>query len=142
MDWFGYVFSDKRMKSPPAFDALNGSSGENNLFGTDTENNRHFTLYSAERSANKDLNLADPQIVKRMNPMHYLDNPNAAEHWRIRVGTADRDTSLAISAILAIKLQMAGKNVNYETPWNVPHSGDYDVNELFLWADELVKGKK
>ncbi|EEY10212.1 alpha/beta superfamily hydrolase [Mannheimia haemolytica serotype A2 str. OVINE] len=58
------------------------------------------------------------------------------------MGTADRDTSLAISAILAIKLQMAGKNVNYETPWNVPHSGDYDVNELFLWADELVKGKK
>ncbi|STY62836.1 Uncharacterised protein [Mannheimia haemolytica] len=142
VDWFGYVFSDKRMKSPPAFDALNGSSGENNLFGTETENNRHFTLYSAERSANKDLNLAEPQIVKRMNPMHYLDNPNAAEHWRIRVGTADRDTSLAISAILAIKLQMAGKNVSYETPWNVPHSGDYDVDELFQWADELVKGKK
>lgn len=141
VDWFGYVFSDKRMKSPPAFDALNATSGENNLFGTATENNRHFTLYSAERSSNQSINLADPQIVKRMNPMYYLDNPNAAEHWRIRVGTADRDTSLAISAILAIKLQMAGKNVNYETPWGVPHSGDYDLEELFQWVDEIVKGK-
>lgn len=141
VDWFGYVFSDKRMKSPPAFDALNATSGENNLFGTYTENNRHFTLYSAERSSNQSINLADPQIVKRMNPMYYLDNPNAAEYWRIRVGTADRDTSLAISAILAIKLQMAGKNVNYETPWSVPHSGDYDLEELFQWVDEIVKGK-
>lgn len=141
VDWFGYVFSDKRMKSPPAFDALNATSGENNLFGTATENNRHFTLYSAERSSNQSINLADPQIVKRMNPMYYLDNPNAAEHWRIRVGAADRDTSLAISAILAIKLQMAGKNVNYETPWGVPHSGDYDLEELFQWVDEIVKGK-
>ncbi|AWW35282.1 alpha/beta hydrolase [Mannheimia varigena] len=142
VDWFGYVFSDKRMKSPPAFDALNTTSGENNLFGTATENNRHFTLYSAERSSNQDINLADPQIVKRMNPMYYVDNPNAAEHWRIRVGTADRDTSLAISAILAIKLQMAGKNVNYETPWGVPHSGDYDLEELFQWVDKIAKGKK
>lgn len=142
VDWFGYVFSDKRMKSPPAFDALNATSGENNLFGTYTENNRHFTLYSAERSSNQDINLADPQIVKRMNPMYYVDNPNAAEHWRIRVGTADRDTSLAISAILAIKLQMAGKNVNYETPWGVPHSGDYDLEELFQWVDKIAKGKK
>lgn len=142
VDWFGYVFSDKRMKSPPAFDALNATSGENGLFGTETENNRHFTLYSAERSSNQNINLADPQMVKRMNAMYYLDNPNAAEHWRIRAGTADRDTSLAISAILAIKLQMAGKNVNYETPWDVPHSGDYDLDELFQWADEIVKGKK
>ncbi|MFA9487884.1 MULTISPECIES: subtype B tannase [unclassified Mannheimia] len=142
VDWFGYVFSDKRMKSPPAFDTLNATSGENNLFGTATENNRHFTFYSAERSLNQNINLADPQIVKRMNPMYYVDNPNAAEHWRIRVGTADRDTSLAISAILAIKLQMAGKNVSYETPWGVPHSGDYDLDEIFQWADEIVKGKK
>lgn len=141
VDWFGYIFSDKRMKSPPAFDALNGNSAENHLFGTATENARHFTLFGMENSSNKNLQLADPQIVKRMNPMHYLDNPNAAEHWRIRVGTADRDTSLAISAILAIKLQMSGKNVSYETPWAVGHSGDYDLDELFKWADGIAKGK-
>lgn len=142
VDWFGYVFSAKRMKSPPAFDALAANSGENGLFGTATENNRHFTLFAMENSTNKAIQLASPQIVKQMNVMHYLDNPNSAEHWRIRVGTEDRDTSHAISAILAIKLQMAGKNVSYEMPWGVPHSGDYDLDELFQWTDEIVKGKK
>ncbi|QLB42493.1 alpha/beta hydrolase [Mannheimia pernigra] len=140
VDWSGYVLSEKRMKSSPAFDIFNATSDENNLFGTTTENNRHFTLYSAERSSNKEIHLADPQIVKRMNPMFYLDNPNAAEHWRIRVGTADRDTSLAISAILAIKLQMEGKNVSYKTPWGVLHLDD-DLDELFEWVDEIVKPK-
>lgn len=140
VDWSGYVLSEKRMKSSPAFDIFNATSDENNLFGTTTENNRHFTLYSAERSSNKEINLADPQIVKRMNPMFYLDNPNAAEHWRIRVGTADHDTSLAISAILAIKLQMEGKNVSYKTPWGVLHLDD-DLDELFEWVDEIVKPK-
>ena len=57
-----------------------------------------------------------------MNVMNYLDNRNAAQHWRIRVGTSDRDTSHAISAMLAVKLQMVGKNVDYETPWGIPHS--------------------
>lgn len=140
VDWSGYVLSEKRMKSSPAFDIFNATSDENNLFGTTTENNRHFTLYSAERSSNKEINLADPQIVKRMNPMFYLDNPNAAEHWRIRVGTADHDTSLAISGILAIKLQMEGKNVSYKTPWGVLHLDD-DLDELFEWVDEIVKPK-
>lgn len=140
VDWSGYVLSEKRMKSSPAFDIFNATSDENNLFGTTTENNRHFTLYSAERSSNKEIHLADPQIVKRMNPMFYLDNPNAAEHWRIRVGTADHDTSLAISGILAIKLQMEGKNVSYKTPWGVLHLDD-DLDELFEWVDEIVKPK-
>lgn len=141
VDWFGYVFSEKRMKSPPAFDALNANSGENNLFGTSTENSQHFTLFAMDNAMNKEIQLAEPQIVKQMNVMHYLDNPNAAEYWRIRVGSEDRDTSHAISAILAIKLQMAGKYVSYEIPWGIPHSGDYDLEELFQWTDEIVKGK-
>lgn len=27
---------------------------------------------------------------------------------------------------------MAGKNVDYALPWGVPHSGDYDLVELFV----------
>lgn len=139
LDWHGYIFSDKRMKSPPAFDALNANSAENNLFGTSNGHNRHFTAFGMEKSADKTITLAEPQLVKQMNPMHYLDNTNAAGHWRIRVGTKDRDTSHAISAILAIKLQMTGKNVDYEMPWNIGHAGDYDLEELFQWADKIVK---
>lgn len=138
MDWNGYIHSEKRMKSPPAFDAFDLSSGENNLFGTENINNQHFTPYSLERSTQKE-EMADAKIIKMMNAMNYLDNTHAAQHWRIRVGTSDRDTSHAISAMLAVKLQMAGKNVDYETPWGIPHSGDYDLDELFNWADSISK---
>ncbi|WP_369828951.1 subtype B tannase [Glaesserella sp. 15-184] len=138
MDWNGYIHSEKRMKSPPAFDAFDLSTGENNLFGTESANNQHFTPYALAHST-KQGGMADAQTVKMMNAMNYLDNPNAAQHWRIRVGSSDRDTSYAISAILAVKLNMAGKNVDYATPWGVPHSGDYDLDELFKWADSISK---
>ncbi len=138
MDWNGYIHSEKRMKSPPAFDAFDLSTGENNLFGTETVNNRHFTEYSLKRSTAQG-GMADAETVKLMNAMNYVDNPKAAEHWRIRVGTSDRDTSHAIGAMLAIKLHMQGKKVDYETPWAVPHSGDYDLDELFQWMDTISK---
>ncbi len=138
MDWSGYIHSEKRMKSPPTFDAFDLSTGENNLFGTETVNNQHFTSYDLERSTTKG-GMADAHIIKMMNAMNYIENPKAAEHWRIRIGTSDRDTSHAIGAILAVKLNMAGKQVDYETPWGVPHSGDYDLDELFKWTDSITK---
>ncbi|MDP0203621.1 subtype B tannase [Glaesserella parasuis] len=138
MDWNGYIHSEKRMKSPPAFDAFDLSSGENNLFGSETVNNQHFTPYTLERSTAKG-GMVDAHIIKMMNAMNYVENPKAAEHWRIRVGTSDRDTSHAIGAILAIKLNMAGKQVDYSTPWGVPHAGDYDLDALFKWADSIAK---
>ena len=55
------------------------------------------------------------------------------------MGTADRDTSLAIAAILAAKLQNSGKRVDFALPWDVPHSGDYDLDELFDWMDNIVR---
>ncbi|WP_227713194.1 hypothetical protein AAHK14_02180 [Moraxella sp. K1664] len=41
--------------------------------------------------------------------------------------------------ILATTLQNQGKNVDFALPWGVGHGGDYDLNELFDWADKLVK---
>ena len=75
-----------------------------------------------------------------MSPMPYIAH-TPTQHWRIRVGTSDRDTSLAVSAILAAKLQNSGKSVDYALPWDVPHSGDYDLNELFDWIDGIAKEK-
>ena len=60
------------------------------------------------------------------------------QHWRIRVGTAGRDTSHAIAVILATRLQNTGKQVDLFMPWDVPHSGDYDLDELFGWIDRTV----
>ena len=139
LDWNGYIHSEKRMKSPPAFDALDLTSGENNLFGTESINNRHFTAFSLEKSKAEGKNLmAEPDQIKLMNAMNYLET-SPTQHWRIRVGTSDRDTSHAISAMLAAKLAMVGKAVDYELPWGIPHAGDYDLDELFQWTDSISK---
>ena len=84
--------------------------------------------------------MADTEIIKMMNPMEFIGgNVNIASHFRIRHGAADRDTSLAIPAILALKLEDRGINVDFFSPWGVGHAGDYDLEELFDWTDEICK---
>lgn len=165
LDWDKYIASEKRQKTPPAFDAGDLSTGENDLFGSATVAKRHFSgryrhvpmaqhdllrlMHSASLNAGKirDLPraleklqtppLAEAATVKLMNPMNYIGG--GADHYRLRVGARDRDTSLAISAIAALKLQEAGKQVDYFVPWNVGHGGDYDLEELFQWTEGLFK---
>ena len=138
IDWDKYRSYAVRQKLPPAFDALDLSAGENNLFGNALTDNQHFTEFSTQHST-----VAAKQVsegtVKLMNPMNYIGTSDAqtAAHWRIRVGTKDRDTSLAISAILAAKLENTGHDVDYFMPWDVPHSGDYDLDELFTWIKSI-----
>ena len=55
------------------------------------------------------------------------------------MGERDRDTSHAVSAILAASLQMAGCKVDIAYPWDVPHAGDYDLPELFDWIDRICR---
>ena len=141
VDFAAYAKAMGRQKTPPAFDALDLSSGENQLFGDANQDTRHFTAYSAANSAVKGADSADAATIKMMNPLSYLSEKTVPQHWRIRVGTKDRDTSHAIAAILAAKLQNSGKNVDMAMPWGVPHSGDYDLDELFAWMDGIVKGK-
>lgn len=140
MDFAGYVQEITRMKTAPAFDALTMNSPENNLFGTDEEPYRHFTPYSQEHSM-VDGAGADVRTVRVMNPMNYLADAKAAKaaHWRIRHGECDRDTSLAISMILTLKLRELGFEVDYHSPWNTPHAGDYDLDELFAWIDTICR---
>ena len=129
-----------RQKTPGAFDNVDLSTGENNLFGDKTTDNKHFTKYMLEHST---LNgqMADKNIIKMMNPMNYIGTKGTTlpKYWRIRHGAVDKDTSLAIPAILALKLENTGKNVDFASPWATPHSGDYDLDELFTWIDSIVK---
>ena len=140
MDWYGYVRDITRMKTAPAFDALSMDSPENDLFGSETVNLRHFTPYSTENSLAGGA-CAEELTVKLLNPMRFVRDARAvkAPHWRIRHGECDRDTSLAISAMLTLMLENEGKKVDYHSPWNVPHSGDYDLDELFAWIDRMCK---
>ena len=139
VDFAAYAKTIGRQKTPPAFDALDLSSGENQLFGSASEDKRHFTAYSQAHSSIAGAGMADAAAIKQMNPLHYISDKTAPQHWRIRVGTADRDTSHAIAVILASKLADSGKTVDLAMPWQVPHSGDYDLDELFARMDNVVK---
>lgn len=140
IDFSDYVKDITRMKAAPAFDSLENDSPENDLFGNDTVYCRHFTKYSFKHSTVKS-SLAEPEIVKLMNPMNYIEDEkaNTVKFWRIRHGECDRDTSIAISAILTLKLENNGAVVDYHSPWDTPHSGDYDLDELFEWIDKICK---
>ena len=87
--------------------------------------------------------MADGQIIKMMNPIRYIGNPEiqTAPHWRIRHGSLDRDTVLAIPAILAVKLKNNDKSVDFKVAWGYGHDGDYDLPELFAWTDRISKLK-
>lgn len=138
-DFDAYVKSGPRMKIPPAFDGLSLENAENNEFGTSTLDSQHFTAYSMQNTKVA-ATMADAQVIKMMNPMNYIATPYArtAKHWRIRAGTADKDTSHAISAILATRLMNTGHDVDYFQPWNQGHGGDYDLTELFDWMDSVA----
>ena len=140
IDFEAYVRDITRMKTAPAFDDLALCSPENDLFGSGEVNCRHFTAYSA---ANSECGgeIAEDAVIKMMNPMNYIldEKAHTAKYFRIRHGECDRDTSLAISAMLTLKLREAGCEVDYHSPWNVPHAGDYDLDELFAWIDAICK---
>ena len=138
MDFTAYVKDITRMKTAPAFDALDLESPENDLFGNETTNCRHFTEYSTAHTKAQGA-CAEAEVVKMMNPMEYILDEKAekAQHFRIRHGECDRDTSLVISAMLTAKLREAGCEVDYHSPWNTPHAGDYDLDELFAWIDGI-----
>ena len=140
LDFDEYVKYMGRMKTPGAFDNVDLSTGENNLFGDKTVDNKHFTKYMLEHST-VNGQMAKKNIIKMMNPMYYIGTKGAtvSKYWRIRHGAIDRDTSLAIPAILALKLENTGKNVDFASPWATGHSGDYDLDELFIWVDGIVR---
>ena len=87
--------------------------------------------------------MANGRVIKMMNPMRYIGNPDVqtAPHWRIRHGVLDRDTALAIPAMLAVKLKNNDKAVDFKVAWGYGHAGDYDLPELFAWTDRICKIK-
>jgi hypothetical protein len=139
-DFAAYAKFAMRMKVTPAFDGLELTSPENDLFGNETTKARHFTAFGQEHSS-VPATLADAAQVRQLNAMAYVGVKGAttAKHWRIRHGAIDRDTSLAIPVILTTAIENAGKSVDFALPWGVGHSGDYDLDELFAWMARIVR---
>ena len=143
INWEAYNQFVSRSKAPGAFDSRSNDSGENNLFGTSTTDNNHFTITAAlhDTTSNPEAYVQNAKIVTMMNPMNYLGSPAAtnAQFYRIRYGTADSNTSVAIPLIVGTRAQNLGYKVDMATPFDVDHSGDYDLDELFNWMDNIVK---
>ena len=143
INWEAYNQFVSRSKAPGAFDSRSNDSGENSLFGTSATDNNHFTITAAlhDTTPNQDVYVENAKIVTMMNPMNYLGSPAAtnARYYRIRYGTADSNTSVAIPLIVGTRAQNLGYNVDMATPFDVDHSGDYDLDELFNWMDNIVK---
>ena len=143
INWEAYNQFVSRSKAPGAFDSRSNDSGENNLFGTSATDNNHFTITAAlhDTTPNQDVYVENAKIVTMMNPMNYLGSPAAtnARYYRIRYGTDDSNTSVAIPLIVGTRAQNLGYNVDMATPFGVDHSGDYDLDELFNWMDNIVK---
>ena len=129
------------MKTPLAFDGLELSTPENQLFGTVVIDKQQFTEYGMENTKVEGSTLADEHIVKMMNPMYYIGDPDAstAPHWRIRHGAKDKDTGLGIPVILGTCLQNKGYDVDLALPWDRPHGGDYDLEELADWIESICR---
>ena len=143
IDWDAYNSFTSRSKAPGAFDSRSNDSGENSLFGTSTSDTNHFTITAAlhDTTTNNDVYVENAKIVTMMNPMNYLGSPSAtnAKYYRIRYGTADSNTSVAIPLIVGTRAQNLGYSVDMATPFGVDHAGDYDLQDLFNWMDSIVK---
>ena len=139
-----YVAGTQSLKNPPAFDTkdvLQGSlpSAENKVFGDSTGSSVNFTDFS---TAENGVELSS-EVIKNVhlyNPMYYIGDSKShtAPHWYIRHGARDRDISFTASLNLATKLANNGLDVNYALPWNRPHSGDYNLPDLFEWIGAVM----
>lgn len=137
-----YVATTTPLKTPPAFDQMGvlipTPSPENKVFGNTYGDAANFTNFSLQHRLDNTSATLDAEMVERvalMNPMNFIGNDKAsvAPNWYIRHGAKDRDTSFLVPVNLATKLMNADKNVDFALPWNRPHSGDYNLDDLFNW---------
>lgn len=135
-----------------AFDNVDLSRVENNLFGNGQSQTSHFdsielnllyknaSTYSkysdwdssyvtAFADALKSKDSIGTDMVTRVNmysPMYYLTNKNStvARYWRIRTGINQTDTALTVETNLKLALQNydSVKNVDFATVWSQPHT--------------------
>lgn len=146
--YLNYIASVQPLKTPPAFDQMGViipvPSPENLLFGDAEGRPSNFTKFSYNHRKDDPGEPLPEELSYRvylMNPMNFIgtstSNDNAPK-WYIRHGAKDRDTSFLVPINLATKLRNAGYDVNFFLPWNRPHSGDYNLDDLFNWIKGVM----
>lgn len=143
-----YVNTIRTLKTPPAFDSkdVGGAkdSPENKVFGDKSGNSVNFTDYSLRKSTGDQSVTIDKTTKERvyiMNPMNFIGDgiSTTAPNWYIRHGALDRDTAFPVPINFYTKLMNNGYNVDFFLPWNRNHSGDYHLDELFIWINGIIK---
>ncbi|MGN1001807.1 MAG: subtype B tannase [Oscillospiraceae bacterium] len=159
-----WICRNTNLKISPAFSNVGTGYGEfmneDNLFGSSTDpyspfNARSWEIDATENAVGQDdtgmtwdeyIQTEDGQRllkqIRMTSGVEYLNQPgdaNAADHWYVRYGMQDRDSSFAVETILYYSLLNAGvEDVNFEFAWLKPHSGDYDVAEAYAWLEEAL----
>ena len=143
-----YINSIRKLKTPHAFDSMGAAganaSPENNVFGNAGGSSANFIDFSLRKSTGNPSGTVDKatqEQVYLMNPMNFIGDgvSTTTLNWYIRHGVLDRDTSFPVPVNLYTKLMNNGYNVDFSLPWNRNHSGDYNLDELFLWIKSVVK---
>lgn len=147
--YLSYVGSQSPLKTPPAFDQMgvivSTPSPENKVFANEDGQPNNFTDFSYEHREHNPKDTLPAELEKRvylMNPMNFISSSVSADvapKWYIRQGAKDRDTSFLVPVNLATKLKNAGYDVDFFLPWNRPHSGDYNLDDLFSWIEQSMK---
>lgn len=142
-----YVQSKRKLKTPPAFDAMGVAGGnetpENKVFGDQTGSAVNFTIYSLQKASGKP-SVLEEQIIERvflLNPMNFIGDgvSQTATNWYIRHGALDRDTAFPVPINLYRKLENNGYTVDFALPWNRNHAGDYNLDSLFEWISTIKR---
>ncbi|MGN0593408.1 MAG: subtype B tannase [Ruminococcus sp.] len=139
-DWNLYTDAVIRCKPGPAFDRYDLTTPENMLFGDADVSLKHFTQYALQKSTQHG-EMADEKAVRMMNAMNYINAKDCtmAGYWRIRHGSLDSDTSLAIPVLLAFALEKQSADVDLAVAWGKGHGGDYDLQEQFQWIKKVTE---
>ena len=156
-----YVLEHRRRYKPcPAFDAVGCTTAENRLFGDATRYAKHFCpvmpgmleelqgrfpercgeLLRAYEGMERDEGLAHQRHL--MNPFNFLGTAEQArstqaQHFRVRTGAFDADSSFMVSMSLALRLQEAGIPTSYELVWEQPHCHADYPGEVQDWIDGI-----
>lgn len=156
-----YVLNHRRrMKPCTSFDVLGMDSGENKVFGNADIPMRHFNSYivgAIDRLKNQFPEecakyyegyarvWGNEELARQIyliNPFSYIgteEKCTQAEHYRIRVGACDADTSFTVSMTLVCLLAGVGKKVDYQLVWDQPHSEADYPGEVIAWIEEILK---
>ncbi len=129
-----------RKKNVPAFDALDLSSGENNLFGAGTTIARHFTDFALQKTTKAAIEPDLPALIALMNPMPALRaaNPARSKHWWFRLGAKDSDTSLSVVGNLDAQTRALGDSVDTRYYWDAGHGANEDAQAFLAWISKAT----